>query len=141
MNEDLNIYDGRTIEGSNEAKSRSTWVEMFDMIDLAISNLQQQNKDLKRQVTELNSKLNKISFHERKEEKTERNLKKVEAKPKMEPEMGKKIEDKIQKIEENICQWIDDEAKSLKDYLEKDICSIRSEVDNKNLEMNKKVES
>ena len=55
--------------------------------------------------------------------------------------MGKKIEDKIQKIEENICQWIDDEAKSLKDYLEKDICSIRSEVDNKNLEMNKKVES
>ena len=58
----------------------------------------------------------------------------------MEPEMGKKIEDKIQKIEENICQWIDDEAKSLKDYLEKDICSIRSEVDNKNLEMNKKVE-
>ena len=60
MNEDLNIYDGRTIEGSNEAKSRSTWVEMFDMIDLAISNLQQQNKDLKRQVTELNSKLNKV---------------------------------------------------------------------------------
>ena len=54
--------------------------------------------------------------------------------------MGKKIEDKIQKIEENICQWIDDEAKSLKDYLEKDICSIRSEVDNKNLDMDKKVE-
>ena len=61
MNEDLNIYDGRTIEGSSEAKSRSSWVEMFDMIDLAINNLQQQNKDLKRQVNELNSKLNKVS--------------------------------------------------------------------------------
>ena len=61
MNEDLNIYDGRTIEGSSEAKSRSTWVEMFDMIDLAINNLQQQNKDLKRQVNELNSKLNKVN--------------------------------------------------------------------------------
>ena len=61
MNEDLNIYDGRTIEGSSEAKSRSTWVEMFDMIDLAINNLQQQNKDLKRQVNELNSKLNKVA--------------------------------------------------------------------------------
>ena len=32
MNEDLNIYDGSRIEGSSEAKSRSTWVEMFDMI-------------------------------------------------------------------------------------------------------------
>ena len=61
MNEDLNIYDGRAIEGSSEAKSRSTWVEMFDMIDLAINNLQQQNKDLKRQVNELNSKLNKVT--------------------------------------------------------------------------------
>ena len=61
MNEDLNIYDGRTIEGSSEAKSRSSWVEMFDMIDLAINNLQQQNKDLKRQVNELNSKLNKVT--------------------------------------------------------------------------------
>ena len=60
MNDDLNIYDGRTIEGSSEAKSRSSWVEMFDMMDLAITNLQQQNKDLKRQVNELNSKLNKV---------------------------------------------------------------------------------
>jgi len=143
MNEDLNIYDGRTIEGSSEAKSRSTWVEMFDMIDLAINNLQQQNKDLKRQVNELNSKLNKMSFHERKEEKTERNLKKVEPKARSEggPEVTKKFEEKIQKIEENICQWIDDEAKSLKDSLEKDISSIRSEVDTKNIEMNSKVQS
>ena len=62
MNEDLNIYDGRTIEGSSEAKSRSTWLEMFDMIDLAINNLQQQNKDLKRQVTELSSKINKVNM-------------------------------------------------------------------------------
>ena len=85
-----------------------------------------------------------MSFHERKEEMTDRNLKKVEAKPRTEsvaPEMSKKFEDKIQKIEENICQWIDDEAKSLKDHLEKDICSIRNEVDNKNKEMNSKVQS
>ena len=85
-----------------------------------------------------------MSFHERKEERTDRNLKKVEAKPRTEsaaPEMSKKFEDKIQKIEENICQWIDDEAKSLKDHLEKDICSIRNEVDNKNIEMNSKVQS
>ena len=107
MNDDINIYDGRQIEGSSEAKSRNTWVEMFDMIgsffyitinksqyffsfslylmgyqiglsqsifckinfdcnvkqnfeDLAINNLQQQNKDLKRQVNELNSKVNKV---------------------------------------------------------------------------------
>ena len=32
MNDDINIYDGRQIEGSSEAKSRNTWVEMFDMI-------------------------------------------------------------------------------------------------------------
>ena len=81
-----------------------------------------------------------MSFHERKEEKTERNLKKVEPKPKTEGglEMNKKMEDKIQKIEENICQWIDEEAKSLKESLEKDISSIRSEVDTKNIEMNSK---
>ena len=83
-----------------------------------------------------------ISFHERKEEKTERNLKKVE-KPKSDgmESSGKKFEDKIQKIEENICQWIDDEAKSLKETLEKDISSIRSEVDNKNIEINSKVQA
>ena len=54
---------------------------------------------------------------------------------------GKKFEDKIQKIEENICQWIDDEAKTLKETLEKDISSIRSEVDNKNIEINSKVQA
>lgn len=36
MNEDINIYDGRNIEGSSEAKSRSTWVEMFDMIGIVL---------------------------------------------------------------------------------------------------------
>ena len=102
MNDDINIYDGAQIEGSSEAKSRNTWVEMFDMIgmfliflvlkkclksillfilhfsfiylqksalknqkkntikDCAIGNLQTQNKDLKRQVNELSSKLNKV---------------------------------------------------------------------------------
>ena len=62
MNDDLNIYDGRAIEGSSEAKSKNTWVEMFDMIDLAFNNLQQQNKALNRTVNELSSKVNKVSL-------------------------------------------------------------------------------
>ena len=48
------------------------------------------------------------------------------------------MEVKVQKIEENICQWIDEETKSLKNTLEHDITSIRSEADNKNIEMNSK---
>ena len=44
-------------------------------------------------------------------------------------------------MEENILQWIDEETKVLKDNLEKDIGSIRSEVDTKNIEMNSKVQS
>ena len=60
MNDDLNIYDGKQIEGSSEAKSKNTWVEMFDMIDLTFTNLQQQNKELKRTVNELSSKVNKV---------------------------------------------------------------------------------
>ncbi len=44
-------------------------------------------------------------------------------------------------MEENILQWIDEETKVLKDNLEKDIVSIRSEVDTKNIEMNSKVQS
>jgi len=149
MNEDINIYDGRNIEGSSEAKSRSTWVEMFDMIDLAINNLQQQNKNLNRQVNELSSKLNKIAFHDRKEEKNDINLKKVnkeqkpktsEATPQVSVDVEKKFEVKVQKIEENICQWIDEETKTLKDTLEKDVASIRNEVDTKNIDMNSKVQ-
>ena len=61
MNDDLNIYDGESIEGSSEAKSKNTWVEVFDMIDLTFNNLQQQNKELKRTVNELSSKVNKVS--------------------------------------------------------------------------------
>lgn len=149
MNEDINIYDGRNIEGSSEAKSRSTWVEMFDMIDLAINNLQQQNKNLNRQVNELSSKLNKIAFHDRKEEKNDINLKKVnkeqkpktsESTPQVSVDVEKKFEVKVQKIEENICQWIDEETKTLKDTLEKDVASIRNEVDSKNIDMNSKVQ-
>ena len=34
VNDDINIYDGKQIEGSSEAKSRNTWVEMFDMIGM-----------------------------------------------------------------------------------------------------------
>ena len=40
MNDDINIYDGRQIEGSSEAKSRNTWVEMFDMIGSFFFTLQ-----------------------------------------------------------------------------------------------------
>ena len=65
---------------------------------------------------------------------------KEEAAPQNDEEASKKMEVKVQKIEENICQWIDEETKSLKNTLEHDITSIRSEVDNKNIEMNSKVQ-
>ena len=74
-----------------------------------------------------------------------------EAKPKPKPkpvttepaensEVHKKFEVKVQKIEENICQWIDEETKTLKETIEKDITSIRTEVDSKNIEINSKVQ-
>ena len=81
---DIDIYDGETIDGSFEAKSKNNWVQILDMIDLTFNNLQQQNKELKRTVNELSSKVNKVYearhskydlysavqmvFHERKEE-------------------------------------------------------------------------
>ena len=43
-----------------EAKSKNNWVQIFDMIDLTFNNLQQQNKELKRTVNELSSKVNKV---------------------------------------------------------------------------------
>merc|ERR1719334_2737439 len=69
MNDDLNIYDGESIEGSSEAKSKNAWVELFDMIDLTFNNLQNQNKELKRTVNELSSNVNKMAFHDKKDEK------------------------------------------------------------------------
>ena len=60
MNDDVNIYDGTDINASLEKKSKNTWIEMFDMIDLTFNNLQQQNKELKRTVNELSSKINKV---------------------------------------------------------------------------------
>ena len=95
-----------------------------------------------------------ITFHEnKKDDKNDFNLKKVEKektpKPKPKPvktelsetgEIHKKFEVKVQKIEENICQWIDDETKTIKETIEKDITSIRSEVDTKNIEINSKVQ-
>jgi len=93
--------------------------------------------------------LNKIAFHDRKEEKNDINLKKVnkeqkpktsEATPQVSVDVEKKFEVKVQKIEENICQWIDEETKTLKDTLEKDVASIRNEVDTKNIDMNSKVQ-
>ena len=57
---DIDIYDGESIDGSLEAKSKNNWVQIFDMIDLTFNNLQQQNKELKRTVNELSSKVNKV---------------------------------------------------------------------------------
>lgn len=59
---DIDIYDGESIDGSLEAKSKNNWVQIFDMIDLTFNNLQQQNKELKRTVNELSSKVNKVSI-------------------------------------------------------------------------------
>ena len=56
-------------------------------------------------------------------------------------EINKKVDSKIQRVEENILQWIDEETKVLKDNLEKDIHSIRNEVDTKNIELNSKVQA
>merc|ERR1719191_1073024 len=56
-------------------------------------------------------------------------------------EINKKVDGKIQRVEENILQWIDEETKCLKDSLEKDITAIRSEVDEKNIELNSKVQA
>jgi hypothetical protein len=39
---------------------QNSWVEIFNMMDLAINNLTQQNKELKRTVNELGSKVNKV---------------------------------------------------------------------------------
>jgi hypothetical protein len=41
---------------------QNSWVEIFNMMDLAINNLTQQNKELKRTVNELGSKVNKVSI-------------------------------------------------------------------------------
>jgi len=152
MNDDVNIYDGDSIDGSMEAKSKNTWVQIFDMIDLTFNNLQQQNKELKRTVNELSSKINKVVFHERKEEsKNSDTVKpKVKKAPSDKPpeynqgqvqEINKKVDSKIERVEENILQWIDEETKSLKIGLEKDIVAIRTEVDTKNIEMNSKVQA
>jgi len=148
---DVDIYDGESIDGSIEAKSKNNWVQIFDMIDLTFNNLQQQNKELKRTVNELSSKVNKMVFHERKEESksTEASKPRKAASEKPTPEynqsqvqeINKKVDSKIQRVEENILQWIDEETKVLKDNLEKDIQSIRTEVDTKNVELNSKVQT
>ena len=88
-----------------------------------------------------------MAFHERKEEKPEKKLKKVpEKKPNDDnlvhtDEINQKVDGKIQKVEENILQWIDEEAKTLKESLEKDILEIRKEVDTKNIDLNSKVQT
>merc|ERR1711953_1321159 len=131
MNDDVNIYDGTDINASIEKKSKNTWIEMFDMIDLTFNNLQQQNKELKRTVNELSSKINKMVFHERKEtSKTTsppakpKNTSNGEAKEYTQgqvQEINKKVDGKIQKVEENILQWIDQET----------ISNLKEEVNDK----------
>merc|ERR1711962_120193 len=125
MNDDVNIYDGTDINASLEKKSKNTWIEMFDMIDLTFNNLQQQNKELKRTVNELSSKINKMAFHAGKEtSKTTsppakpKNTSNGDAKEYTQgqvQEINKKVDGKIQKVEENILQWIDEETKCLND--------------------------
>ena len=56
-------------------------------------------------------------------------------------EINKKVDSKIQRVEENILQWIDEETKTLKDSLEKDTVAIRTEVDEKYIELNSKVQT
>merc|ERR1719348_2350122 len=104
---DVDIYDGESIDGSIEAKSKNNWVQIFDMIDLTFNNLQQQNKELKRTVNELSSKVNKMVFHERKEESksTEASKPRKAASEKPTPEynqsqvqeINKKVDSKIQR--------------------------------------------
>jgi len=55
-------------------------------------------------------------------------------------EINKKVDSKISRVEENMLQWLDEETKTLKETLDKDIIAIRTEVDTKNLDMNAKIQ-
>ena len=90
-------------------------------------------------------------FHERKEEsksspaaakpKKATTEKQPEYNQSQVQEINKKVDSKIQRVEENILQWIDEETKTLKDVVEKDIVAIRTEVDTKNIELNARVQA
>jgi hypothetical protein len=54
-------------------------------------------------------------------------------------EVNKRVDRKIEKVEENILQWIDEEAKAIRSTVERDLGSLREEVDSKNIEMLSKV--
>ena len=54
-------------------------------------------------------------------------------------EVNKRVDRKIEKVEENILQWIDEEAKAIRSTVERDLSSLREEVDTKNIEMLSKV--
>ena len=56
-------------------------------------------------------------------------------------EVNKRVDRKIEKVEENILQWIDEEAKAIRSTVERDLGSLREEVDSKNIEMLSKVYS
>ena len=56
-------------------------------------------------------------------------------------EVNKRVDRKIEKVEENILQWIDEEAKAIRSTVERDLGSLREEVDTKNIEMLSKVKN
>lgn len=148
MQEDVDIYSGISIEGSSQAKSKNTWVEMFDMIDYTMSNIVAQNKELKRQVNELSSKLNKVLFHSNKENgkiqenhEEKKEVKKDPGSAQVTKEINKKVDSKINKIEENIMMWIDEETTTMKTNIENDITKLREDVDQKNIDVNAKVQA
>ena len=56
-------------------------------------------------------------------------------------EVNKRVDRKIEKVEENILQWIDEEAKAIRSTVERDLGSLREEVDTKNIELLSKVKN
>ena len=89
-----------------------------------------------------------MAFHDKKDEKPAKKLKSTSSGESTKGlnqdqvvEINHKVDSKIQRVEENIFQWIDEEARSIKDHLEKDINSIRFEVDNKSVDLNSKIQS
>ena len=59
----------------------------------------------------------------------------------MTKEINKKVDSKINKIEENIMMWIDEETTTMKTNIENDITNFREDVDQKNIDVNPKVQA
>ena len=85
-------------------------------------------------------------FHEKKEDSKAQDTIHDEKKKDVTPvqvtkEINKKIDTKIDRMEQNIMQWIDDETKLLKENVENDITKLRDDVDEKNVDLNAKVQA